>query len=60
MRICGGLYMRLLAKGNTAEILEQDEKLVCKLFNSGYPKIYIEHEFDKVTWSIERRFVATE
>ena len=52
--------MRLLAKGNTAEILEQDEKLVCKLFNSGYPKIYIEHEFDKVTWSIERRFVATE
>lgn len=38
--------MRLIAKGNTAEILEQDEKLVCKLFNSRYPKIYIEHEFD--------------
>ena len=38
--------MRMISKGNTAEILEQDENLICKLFYSGYPKIFIEHEFD--------------
>lgn len=38
--------MKLIAKGNTAEIIEQNDNLICKLFNSGYPKIYIEHEFD--------------
>lgn len=38
--------MKLIAKGNTAEILEKNENLIYKLFNDGYPKIYIEHEFD--------------
>lgn len=38
--------MRMISKGNTAEILEQDENLICKLFYPGYPKIFIEHEFD--------------
>lgn len=38
--------MVLLAKGNTAEIFKQNEALICKLFYSGYPKVYVEHEFD--------------
>lgn len=38
--------MKLISKGNTAEIFEHDDNLICKLFYSGYPKIYIEHEFD--------------
>lgn len=38
--------MELIAKGNTAQIIAQNDDLICKLFNSGYPKIYIEHEFN--------------
>ena len=38
--------MKLISKGNTAEIFENGDNLVCKLFYSGYPKLYIEHELD--------------
>jgi len=38
--------MKLIAKGNTAEIIEKNENLICKLFNSGYTKLYVEHEFE--------------
>lgn len=38
--------MKVIAKGNTAEILEYNENQICKLFNLGYPKMYVEHEFD--------------
>lgn len=38
--------MKLMSKGNTAEIFEYDDNLICKLFCPGYPKNYIEHEFD--------------
>lgn len=38
--------MKLVSKGNTAEIFEYDDNLICKLFYAGYPSVYIEHEFD--------------
>lgn len=38
--------MKLITKGNTAEIFQYDDNLICKLFYLGYPKIYIEHELD--------------
>lgn len=38
--------MKLISRGNTAELLEQAEHLVCKLFYPGYPKAYIEHELE--------------
>ena len=46
--------MELLARGNTAEIIEQNSNLICKLFNPGYPTIYIEHEFNnaKTVWEM--------
>ena len=37
--------MKLIAKGNTAEIYEYGNNLVCKLFYPHYPAEYIEHEF---------------
>lgn len=37
--------MKLIAQGNTAEIYEYGENLICKLFYPEYPKDYIEHEF---------------
>ena len=46
--------MEVLARGNTAEIIEYNSNLICKLFNPGYPKIYIEHEFNnaKTVWKM--------
>ena len=38
-------YMKLIAKGNTAEIFEYGDNLICKLFYLHYPAAYIEHEF---------------
>ena len=38
--------MKLIAKGNTAEIYEYGDNLICKLFFEQYPKEYIEHEFN--------------
>ena len=38
--------MKLIAKGNTAEIYEYSDNLVCKLFYPEYSSDYIEHEFD--------------
>lgn len=37
--------MRLLGKGNTAEVFEYGEGKVCKLFHEGYPRGYVEQEF---------------
>jgi len=37
--------MKLLARGNTAEIYEYDSSRICKLFYPDYPQKYIEHEF---------------
>lgn len=45
MLAMGGI-MKVIAKGNTAEILEYNENQICKLFNWGHPKMYVEHEFD--------------
>ena len=39
------MTMKLLAKGNTAEIYEYGDNLVCKMFYPNYPAEYIEHEF---------------
>lgn len=36
----------LIARGNTADILDYGSGLVCKLFHLGYPQIYVEHEFE--------------
>ena len=41
--------MKLIAEGNTAEIYEYGDNLVCKLFYSQYPTDYIEHEFQNAT-----------
>ena len=41
--------MKLIAKGNTAEIYEYGDNLICKLFYPQYPKDYIEHEFHNAT-----------
>ena len=38
--------MKFISKGNTAEIIEYNSSLVCKLFYSGYPQIYVQHEFN--------------
>ena len=38
--------MKIIASGNTADIIELNENQVCKLFHLGYPKIYVQHEFD--------------
>lgn len=38
--------MKLLSKGNTAEIFEYSNNTVCKLFYQGYPQFYAEHEFN--------------
>lgn len=35
----------VLGKGNTAEVLAYGDGKVCKLFFEGYPKEYIEHEY---------------
>ncbi len=37
--------MKLLGKGNTAEVFEYGEGKVCKLFYEGYPREYVELEF---------------
>ena len=41
--------MELIAKGNTAEIYEFGNNLICKLFYPNYPKDYIKHEFYNAT-----------
>lgn len=41
--------MELIAKGNTAEIYEFGNNLICKLFYPKYPKDYIRHEFYNAT-----------
>ena len=41
--------MRLIAKGNTAEIYEYGDNLICKLFYPQYQTDYIEHEFHNAT-----------
>lgn len=41
--------MKLLAKGNTAEIYSYEDNLICKLFYPQYPTNYIEHEFHNAT-----------
>lgn len=38
--------MDLIAKGNTAEVFQYSDNKICKLFYLGYPKIYIEHEYE--------------
>lgn len=38
--------MKLIAKGNTAEIYEYGENLIFKMFYPEYPTDYIKHEFD--------------
>ena len=37
--------MKLLGKGNTAEVYEYAEGKACKLFYEGYPREYVELEF---------------
>lgn len=37
--------MKLIAKGNTAEVFEYDNRFICKLFYPGYPRAFCEHEF---------------
>lgn len=37
--------MKLLGKGNTAEVFEYERGSVCKLFFEGYPNEYVELEF---------------
>lgn len=41
--------MKLIAKGNTAEIYEYGDNQICKLFYPQYPTEYIEHEFYNAT-----------
>lgn len=38
--------MEVIAKGNTAEIIRYDGGRICKLFFPGFPKAYIEHEYN--------------
>ncbi len=45
--------MKLIAKGNTAEIYEYGDNLICKLFYPQYPIKYIEHEFHNATMAWE-------
>ena len=46
--------MKLIAKGNTAEIYEYGNNLVCKLFYPQYPAEHIEHEFSNtaMAWKL--------
>lgn len=41
--------MKLIARGNTAEIYEYEESLICKLFYPDYPSDYVAHEFHNAT-----------
>lgn len=41
--------MKRIAQGNTAEIYEYGENLICKLFYPDYPSDYIKHEFYNAT-----------
>ena len=41
--------MKLIAKGNTAEVYEYGDNLICKLFYPQYPTASIEHEFYNAT-----------
>ena len=43
------LNMKLIAKGNTAEVYEYGDNLICKLFCPQYPAETIEHEFYNAT-----------
>lgn len=36
----------MIASGNTADIIEQENNTICKLFKPDYPLIYIEHELN--------------
>ena len=38
--------MKLIAKGNSAEIYKQNENQICKLFYKNYSKQLVEHEFN--------------
>ena len=38
------INMKRIAIGNTAEIYEYGEKRICKLFYSGYPSEFVQHE----------------
>ncbi len=46
--------MKLIAKGNTAEIYEYGDNMICKLFYPKYPTEYIEHEFHNaaIAWKL--------
>ena len=41
--------MKLIAKGNTAEVYEYGDNLICKLVYPQYPTASIEHEFYNAT-----------
>lgn len=41
--------MKLIARGNTAEIYEYEEGQICKLFYPNYPSEYVAHEFYNAT-----------
>ena len=45
--------MEVIANGNTAEICEYGNNLICKLFYNRYPNLYIAHEFNnaKEIWN---------
>ena len=45
--------MKLITKGNTAEIYEYGDNLICKLFYPQYPTDYIVHEFHNATMAWE-------
>lgn len=38
--------MDIIASGNTADVIEQENNTICKLFKPDYPLMYIEHEFN--------------
>ena len=38
--------MRIIAKGNTAEIFDYSEGIICKLFYAGYPVESVRSELD--------------
>lgn len=46
--------MEVIANGNTAEICEYGNNLICKLFYNRYPNLYVAHEFinAKEIWSL--------
>ncbi len=41
--------MKRIAQGNTAEIYEYGENLICKLYYPEYPSDYVKHEFYNAT-----------